>query len=66
MKTRSFSINHYEKAKILKEKHLWDEARETYLSKNNFYLTSNDYNHSSFVCCVEAVNEVFEMRLDFR
>ncbi len=49
----------FEKAKCLKENNLWKEVRETYLRKKDFYLTNNDYNHPSFVCYVEAVNEIF-------
>ena len=43
----------------LKANYLWEEVRECYLEKKNFYLTSNDYNHPSFVCYIEAVNEVY-------
>ena len=28
----------------------------------NQYLTSNDYNHSSFICYIEAVNNVYNSR----
>ena len=28
----------------------------------NQYLTSNDYNHSSFICYMEAVNNVYNLR----
>lgn len=49
----------YEKAQCLKENNLWDEVRETYIRKKNFYLTRNDYDHPSYVCYVEAVNEIF-------
>ena len=28
----------------------------------NQYLTSNDYNHSSFICYIEVVNNVYNSR----
>ena len=37
----------------------WDDVREEYLDIKNRYLTSNDYNHPSFVCYIEAVNNVY-------
>lgn len=36
----------------------WLEVRETYLKKKNHYLVQQDYNHPSFKCYIEAVNEV--------
>ena len=47
------------KASLLKRSNLWQEVRNGYLNKKNFYLPRNDYNHTSFICYVEAVNEVF-------
>ena len=38
----------------------WKYVRETYLDKKNMYLSRNDYEHPSFVCYIEAVNEVYE------
>jgi hypothetical protein len=46
------------KEEFLKPKY-WLEVRETYLNKKNMYLTRNDYDHPSFVCYIEAVNEVY-------
>lgn len=41
----------------------WNKVRDRYLDIKNFYLRRNDYNHPSFVCFIEAVNEVYnEMR----
>lgn len=48
-----------EKADWLKENSLWEEVRETYLTKKNRYLTIQNYDHSSFNCYIEAVNEVY-------
>lgn len=48
-----------QKVQDLKSNNLWEEVRGCYIDKKNFYLTSNDYNHPSFVCYIEAVNEVY-------
>lgn len=50
-----------EKSKQIRVAGLWEEVRKRYLSKKNKYLTSNDYNHSSFVCYIEAVNETYQV-----
>lgn len=38
---------------------LWCEVRERYIKKKNMYLTREDYNHPSFKCYIEAINEVY-------
>lgn len=43
----------------LKKNGCWLEVRETYLEKKNMYLSRGDHNHPSFICYIEAVNEVF-------
>ncbi len=43
----------------LKENGCWLEVREAYLEKKNMYLSRGDHNHPSFICYIEAVNEVF-------
>lgn len=43
----------------LKQNDCWEEVRQTYLDKKNFYLRRNDHNHPSFICYIEAVNEVY-------
>ena len=45
--------------RILKAEDLWDEVRDTYLEKKNFYLCRNDHNHPSFIVYVETVNQVY-------
>ena len=40
----------------------WTLVREQYLKIKKQYLTSNDYNHSSFICYIEAVNNVYNSR----
>lgn len=52
-----------EKAKILKQNYHWDGkngVRERYLEIKNRYLSQNDHNHPSFVCYIEAVNEIYQ------
>lgn len=48
-----------DKVKKLKERGLWLEVREIYLSKKNMYLKRNDYFHPSFVCYIETINEIY-------
>ena len=43
----------------LKKNGFWLEVREAYLDKKNMYLSRGDHNHPSFICYIEAVNEVF-------
>lgn len=43
----------------LKKHGHWLEVRNTYLVKKNRYLTINDHDHPSFICYIEAVNEVY-------
>lgn len=50
------------KSKFIKEKGKWELLREQYKRIKNKYLTLNDYNHSSFVCYIEAVNNVYTSR----
>ena len=51
-----------EKADYIKSKGKWALVREQYKRIKNKYLTSNDYNHSSFICYIEAVNNVYNSR----
>ena len=51
--------NLLERVEWLKENYLWNDVRETYLNKKNMYLVRNDYNHPSFICYIEAVNEIY-------
>ena len=37
----------------------WEEVRKQYLNIKNHYLLKNDNNHPSFVCYIEAVNNVY-------
>lgn len=48
-----------EKERTLKPDY-WEEVRETYLDKKNLYLSRQDMdNHPSYICYIEAVNEVY-------
>ena len=49
----------YKAAKIKECPGWWDEVRNSYLRIKNHYLQNHDYNHPSFVCYVEAVNEIY-------
>lgn len=51
-----------EKVDYIKRKGKWILVREQYKRIKNKYLTSNDYNHSSFICYIEAVNNVYNSR----
>lgn len=48
-----------EKVTAIKSNNLWNQVRDAYLTKKNFYLRNNDHNHPSFIIYIEAVNEVY-------
>ena len=53
------SSNLHEKEDFLKPDY-WGMVRETYLEKKNMYLRRPyDHEHPSFICYIEAVNEVY-------
>lgn len=52
------SGNLAEKEERLKPEH-WLEVRNVYLRKKNMYLKRQDPYHKSFICYIEAVNEVY-------
>lgn len=47
--------------KVEKIKHMgkWEDVREQYKSIKNRYLSYGEHNHPSFVCYIEAVNNVY-------
>ena len=47
------------KVDFIKANGKWQMVREQYRNIKNRYLTQNDYNHPSFVCYIEAVNNVY-------
>ena len=51
-----------EKVDYIKSNGKWALVREQYKKIKNKYLTSNNYNHSSFNCYIEAVNNVYNSR----
>ena len=53
-----------EKAEAIKQANGWEEFRDRYLERKKRYLTSNDYNHPSYVVYIEIVNEVYKMFCD--
>lgn len=48
-----------EKVRIIKSENLWNEVRDVYIDKKNFYLCRNDHDHPSFIVYVEAVNQIY-------
>ena len=52
--------NKYEfKVDYIKKSGNWNYLREKYLNRKNHYLKINDYNHPSFICYLEVVNDVY-------
>lgn len=50
------------KAKFIKENGKWQKVREQYEMIKNRYLYQNDHDHPSFICYIEAVNNVYNSR----
>ena len=50
------------KVKHIKECGKWELVRDQYLRLKNLYLTRNDHDHRSFICYIEAVNNVYNGR----
>ncbi len=58
--TSPSSANYYQKAEKIKSvPGWWEKVRDHYLEIKNRYLIKNDYNHPSFVCYIEAINDVY-------
>ena len=51
-----------EKADYIRKHGKWELVRDQYLRLKNLYLTQNDHDHPSFVCYIEAVNNVYNSR----
>lgn len=47
------------KVEFIKSNGKWTLVREQYKSIKNMYLKRNDHDHPSFVCYIEAVNNVY-------
>ena len=54
------------KAKYIKKKGKWKLVRKQYLDIKNRYLRQNDHDHSSFICYIEAVNNVYNARMSWK
>ena len=50
------------KVDYIKRNGKWELVREQYKSIKNRYLTQNNHNHPSFICYIEAVNNVYNSR----
>lgn len=47
------------KAQRIKKAGAWSKVRQRYLEIKNRYLKKQDTNHLSFICYIEAVNEIY-------
>lgn len=47
------------KAYDIKDAGKWQLVRDEYLELKNTYLQKNDYTHPSFICYIEAVNNIY-------
>ena len=54
------------KAKYIKKKGKWKLVRKQYLDIKNRYLRQNDHDHPSFICYIEAVNNVYNARMSWK
>ena len=54
------------KVDYIKSNGKWELVRKQYKSIKNRYLTQNDHNHPSFICYIEAVNNVYNSRKDWK
>jgi len=55
-----------EKAGYIKKKGKWQLVKTQYLNIKNKYLQRNDHDHPSFVCYIEAVNNVYNARMSWK
>ena len=51
-----------EKEEYIRNTGKWELVRDQYLRLKNHYLTQNDHDHPSFICYIEAVNNVYNSR----
>lgn len=54
------------KADYIKQHGKWSLVREQYKNIKNKYLRCNDSNHPSFICYIEAVNNVYNSRNNWK
>lgn len=55
-----------EKVKYIKKRGKWQLVRTQYLNIKNRYLQQNDHNHPSFICYIEAVNNVYNAKKSWK
>ena len=54
----------YKRVNAIKKANGWNDFRNRYLDKKNYYLSEQDNNHPSYVVYIESVNEVYKMYYD--
>lgn len=54
------------KAKYIKKRGKWQLVRTQYKDIKNRYLQRNDHDHPSFICYIEAVNNVYNARMNWK
>lgn len=54
------------KAEYIKKRGKWELVRKQYLNIKNRYLRQNDHDHPSFICYIEAVNNVYNVRMSWK
>lgn len=54
-----------QKVDYIKKSGKWDLVRDQYLRIKNMYLSCNDHTHPSFICYIEAVNNVYNSRYNW-
>lgn len=54
------------KAEYIKKRGKWELVRKQYLNIKNKYLQQNDHDHPSFICYIEAVNNVYNARMSWK
>ena len=54
------------KAKYIKKRGKWPLVRTQYLNIKNKYLQRNVHDHPSFICYIEAVNNVYNARMSWK
>ena len=57
-----YSRNLKAKEEFIRTNGKWELVRDQYLRLKNHYLTQNDHDHPSFICYIEAVNNVYNSR----
>lgn len=65
--TKPLILREYrKKAKYIKKRGKWELVRTQYLKIKNRYLRQNDHDHPFFICYIEAVNNVYNARMNWK